>query len=487
VEHKNEPFLLNVKSGIIVLASTSLLFTFPVAVLQGYYSSEVIVSHRIIRILEKKLSKKTWDNWFTTLEIKEITGDKVIFKVGNLFVKDWLQSRYGKVIHRAIHEALGKDLNFEIIYESPSKEVFEANEYKGPLVKKKPLILSELNPEYTFENFVVGTENKALFEVAQEICRKPGKFNPFFIYGGVGLGKTHLLQAIAHRILELFPEKKVLYITSEQFMNDMVDSIKRGSIRDFRFQYRKKADVLLIDDVQFLIGKEGTQRELFHTINELHDAGKQIVICSDRTPDELNGFPDRLISRFQMGMVMEILPPSRETRYEIAKRLAKRESVDLSDDVAMELASKIDGNLRRLRGAIIKLIIQSSMYKEEIDLSFARQIIGSFQTDSSRVRPLTDVDRLLKAVEKVMGVTPEEIKGTSRTKNVVKARQLFIYILKQEYGKSVQEIAQVIGKKHSTVIHSVKQIGNSVLKDNKYIKGLISEISNTVTTDFAAS
>jgi len=421
------------------------------------------VSHRIIRILEKKLSKKTWDNWFTTLEIKEITGDKVIFKVGNLFVKDWLQSRYGKVIHRAIHEALGKDLNFEIIYESPSKEVFEANEYKGPLVKKKPLILSELNPEYTFENFVVGTENKALFEVAQEICRKPGKFNPFFIYGGVGLGKTHLLQAIAHRILELFPEKKVLYITSEQFMNDMVDSIKRGSIRDFRFQYRKKADVLLIDDVQFLIGKEGTQRELFHTFNELHDAGKQIVICSDRTPDELNGFPDRLISRF------------------------KRESVDLSDDVAMELASKIDGNLRRLRGAIIKLIIQSSMYKEEIDLSFARQIIGSFQTDSSRVRPLTDVDRLLKAVEKVMGVTPEEIKGTSRTKNVVKARQLFIYILKQEYGKSVQEIAQVIGKKHSTVIHSVKQIGNSVLKDNKYIKGLISEISNTVTTDFAAS
>ncbi|OAA31893.1 chromosomal replication initiation protein [Kosmotoga arenicorallina S304] len=445
------------------------------------------MSHRIIRILEKKLSRKTWDNWFTTLEIKEITGDKVIFQVGNLFVKDWLQSRYGKVIHRAIHEALGKDLDFEIVYESPSKEVFESDEYKGPLVKKKPLILSELNPEYTFENFVVGTENRALFEISQEICRKPGKFNPFFIFGGVGLGKTHLLQAIAHRVLELFPEKKVLYITSEQFMNDMIDAIKSGSIRDFRYQYRKKADVLLIDDVQFLIGKEGTQRELFHTFNELHDAGKQIVICSDRTPDELNGFPDRLVSRFQMGMVMEILPPSLETRYEIAKRLARRESINLADDVAMELAHRIDGNLRRLRGAIIKLIVQSSMYKEKIDLSFTRQIISSFQTDITGVKPLTDVDRLLKAIEKVLGVSREEIKGTSRTKNVVKARQLFIYMLKQEYGKSVQEIAEIVGKKHSTVIHSVKQISKSILKDNKYIKGLVAKINNTVSTDFAAS
>ncbi|AKI98165.1 chromosomal replication initiator protein DnaA [Kosmotoga pacifica] len=445
------------------------------------------MSHRIIRILEKKLSRKTWDNWFTTLEIKEITGDKVIFKVGNLFVKDWLQSRYGKVIHRAIQEAIGKDLPFEIIYESPSKDAFEPEEYKGPLVKKKPLLLSELNPEYTFENFVVGPENRALFEVAQEIARSPGKFNPFFIYGGVGLGKTHMLQAIAHRIIELYPEKRVLYITSERFMNDMIEAIRGGSIRDFREQYRKKADVLLIDDIQFLIGKEGTQRELFHTFNELHDAGKQIIICSDRTPDELNGFPDRLISRFQMGMVMEIASPSKETRYKIAKRLAIRESVELPDDVAMELARRIDGNLRRLRGAIIKLIVQSGIYKEEIDLAFARQIIGSFQTDSPRVRALTEVDHLIKAVEKVMGVTREEIMGVSRTKNVVKARQLFIYILKQEYGKTVQEIAQLTGKKHSTVIHSIKKISNSVLRDNKYIKDLISEINNTVATDFAAS
>lgn len=446
------------------------------------------MSNRIISILKKKLARKTWDNWFTTFQVKKVTDDKVIFSVGNLFIKDWLQSKYGNVISKAIKEAYGKNLEYEIVYETTDPGAFNKSDesYKGPLVKKKPLLISNLNANYTFENFVVGPENRVLYAVSMEISRSPGRYNPFFVYGMVGLGKTHLLQAIAHKIMELHPEMRVLYITSEQFMNDMIDSIKSGSVRDFREHYRKKADVLLIDDIQFLIGKNGVQKELFHTFNELYDAGKQIVICSDRNPEELNGFHDRLVSRFQMGMVMEICPPEKDTRFKIAKKFAERESVSLPDDVAQLLADSVDGNLRILRGVIIKLIVQSSINKEKIGAALTNQILAAFNKTTVSIKRMKEEDLLLSAIEAVMGVSPREIKGTSRKQNIVLSRQLLMYILKRHHGKSIKEISQITGKRHSTVIHSIKKIEMSVIKGNIVIKEKLAKILNMMATSSAA-
>jgi chromosomal replication initiator protein len=449
---------------------------------------EVVVSSQIINVLKKKVAKKTWDNWFSTFELKSVEDDRVVFSVANLFIKDWLQTKYGGVINRSIHEATGKELPFEIVFKDGelSKEETVVHQQAGSLLKRKPLMISNLNPEYTFENFVVGEENRALYEVARDVTRNPGKYNPFFVHGGVGLGKTHLLQAIAQETMTNFPDKKVLYITSEQFMNDMIQSIKENNIQKFRDHYRKRSDVLLIDDIQFLIGKKGVQTEFFHSFNELHDAGKQLIICSDRNPEELDNFHSRLISRFQMGMLMTIQQPEAETRFHIAKKLAQRESVNLPDDVAMILANNIDGNLRRLRGAIIKLIVHSSVYNARIDISLASRILQSFASSPCVPSSQKPIDQIYDAVERIMKISREDIKGNSRSKEIVLARQLVMYILRQHFGKQVVEIARDTGKQHPTVIHSIKKIDKSVMMGRGSTKILYDDLIGLLSSRSAA-
>ena len=451
-------------------------------------SVEVVVSNSIISTLKKKVSKKTWDNWFSTFELKEVEDEKVVFSVANLFIKDWLQTKYGGVISDSISSILGKKMPFEIIYkskETPSEEQSDSR-VSGSLLKRKPLMISNLNPEYTFSNFVVGSENKALYQVALDVAQNPGKYNPFFVYGDVGLGKTHLLQAIAQETMNSFPDKKVLYITSEQFMNDMIQSIKENNIQKFRDHYRKKADILLIDDIQFLIGKKGVQNEFFHSFNELHDSGKQLIICSDRNPEELDTFHSRLKSRFQMGMLMSIQEPQPSTRFHIAKQLAQRESVLLPDDVAKVLADNIDGNLRRLRGAIIKLIVHSSVFRSQIDLSLATQILQSFTGSVNVPVSQRPIDQIYTAIEKIMKVTRKEIESGSRSKDIVLARQLTMYILKNHFGKQVTEIARETGKQHSTVIHSLKKIDKSVMMGKGATKLLFDDIIGMLSSNSAA-
>ncbi len=446
------------------------------------------MSSQIINALKKKVAKKTWDNWFSTFELKSVENDRVVFSVANLFIKDWLQTKYGAVINRAIVDAMGRELAFEIVFKEGDKQREEPIKHlnEGSLLKKKPLMISNLNDEYTFDNFVVGRENKALYEVALDVAHNPGKYNPFFVYGGVGLGKTHLLQAVAQETMINYPEKKVLYITSEQFMNDMIQSIKENNIQKFRDHYRKKSDILLIDDIQFLIGKKGVQNEFFHSFNELHDTGKQLIICSDRTPEELDNFHSRLISRFQMGMLMSIQQPEPSTRFYIAKQLARRESVTLPDDVARILADNIDGNLRRLRGAIIKLIVHSSVYNTQIDISLANQILQSFTNSTSSLTGRKPIDQIYDAIKSIMRVSREEIEGTSRNKEIVLARQLLMYVLKQHYGKSITDIARETGKQHPTVIHSIKKIDKSVMMGKGTTKLLYDDLVGMLSSSSAA-
>lgn len=281
---------------------------------------------KIIESLKSKLNRRVWESWFGTFDVKEIGADYVVFQVGNLFIRDWLEKKYGALISKTLRELFGKQMNFQIDYAPAQSQ--EESEQDEPLVKKRPLVLTPLNPILTFENFVVGPSNMFAYSTSIEVAKNPGKYNPLFLHGGVGLGKTHLVQAIGHYLFKNEPDLRVIYLTSERFLNELVDSIKKNKVQEFRERFRNKVDVLLLDDVQFLIGKSGIQTELFHTFNELYNAGKQIVVCSDRDPQQLEKFQDRLVSRFQMGVVAKIDKPDEETCFKIANRMVQLEGED---------------------------------------------------------------------------------------------------------------------------------------------------------------
>ncbi len=312
------------------------------------------MKERIIENLKSKLNRRVWESWFSTFDVKEIRDEVVVFQVGNLFIKDWLEKKYGQLISKTLREVFGRSVEFRIDYASAQQNDEEDDE---PVVKKRPLVLTPLNPILTFDNFVVGPNNMFAYSTCVEVAKNPGKYNPLFLYGGVGLGKTHLAQAIGHYLFRHQPDLRVIYLTSERFLNELVDSIKKGKVQDFRERFRARIDVLLLDDVQFLTGKTGIQTELFHTFNELYNLGKQIVICSDRDPSNLNSFQDRLISRFQMGVVAKIERPDEETSFKIAKKMVELEGGKLDEEVLHLVAKHFSDNLRRLRGSIIKLLM----------------------------------------------------------------------------------------------------------------------------------
>ncbi|MDK2951763.1 MAG: chromosomal replication initiator protein [Kosmotogales bacterium] len=421
----------------------------------------------IKNILKSKVPKKSWDNWFSTFELVKFNSDKITFSVDNPFIKDWIQSNFKKEIEFSIFKVTGKNIPFEIVFNNGNKEKNEKNtKSSSSLLEKKPLILSNLNDEYTFDKFIVGPENKAIYEVSREISQNPGKYNPFFIYGNVGLGKTHLLQSIAHETMFNFPEKKVIYLKSEEFMNEMIASIKENKIEKFRERYRKKADILLIDDIQFLIEKKGVQNEFFHTFNDLHDSGKQLVICSDRNPSELKTFHERLISRFQMGLVMEINKPGTLTKYIIAKKIAQNQNFSLNDEYANLLSERVNSNIRKLKGIIIKLSVQCKIFNRNVDGEIIKKVLNEFQVFTETQIQSSVYEKLFTSVEKITGINKTEILGQSRDKKIVFARQMMMYILKNYFGKTVTDISREIGRKHSTVIHSTKKIETKLKSGN---------------------
>lgn len=427
------------------------------------------MKEKIIEALKAKLNRRTWDSWFSTFDVKEIGENLVVFEVGNLFIKDWLEMKYGSLIARTLKEVFNRPMEFRIEH-APLQNQPEEDE-REPLVRKRPLVLTPLNPIFTFENFVVGPGNMFAYSACLEIAKHPGKYNPLFVYGGVGLGKTHLLQAIGHYLFKYQPEMRVVYLTSERFLNELIEAIQRGTAQEFRERYRTKIDVLLLDDVQFLIGKNGIQTELFHTFNELHNAGKQIVICSDRDPQMLDGFQDRLISRFQMGVVVKIEKPDVETCFKIAQKMVKLEGGDLPDDVLMLIAEKFNDNMRRLKGAIVKLLMHKQIYNEDIDVSKARQIL-SIEPETVK-KPIEE--ELFEVLSAIFNVTHEELKGNSRKSNVLIARQLGMYVAKNYLGLSLRKIAETFNKSHPTVSNAIERFALN-LKSNKSLESALHNV-----------
>ena len=328
-----------------------------------------------------------------------------------------------------------------------------------------------LNPRYTFDTFVAGPSNQLAFAASQAAASTyPPKYNPVFICGGVGLGKTHLLHAIGHQHITMRPGARVVYLSSERFMNEYVNAIRSGRMHDFRRRYREGIDVLLIDDVQFLAGKDGTQDEFFHTFNALHDTHKQIVLTADRKPHEISDVADRLRTRFQWGLLADIEPPELEVRIAILRKKAGNEAIHLPDDVALYIASSIKSNVRELEGALIRLAAYASLSKRTIDLNFAQETLGGALT---RPREHITVDIVIKAVASYYGVKPADIKSPRRHKSVAGPRAVAMYLARQHTKDSYPDLGRAFGGKHHTTIISAVE---KILEKSKEDPGLRGEL-----------
>jgi len=432
----------------------------------------------IIESLKSKLNRRVWESWFGTFDVKEIGPDYVVFQVGNLFIREWLEKKYGSLISKTLRELFGKPMDFRIEHASAkTEEKLDPNEDE-PLVKKRPLILTPLNPILTFENFVVGPNNMFAYSTCLEVAKNPGKYNPLFLHGGVGLGKTHLLQAIGHYLFKHEPDMRVIYLTSERFLNELVDSIKKNRVQEFRDKFRNKIDVLLLDDVQFLIGKTGIQTELFHTFNELYNEGKQIVVCSDRDPQQLEKFQDRLVSRFQMGVVTKIEKPDEETCFKIAQKMAQLENAELQEDILKLISKNFSDNLRRLRGALVKLIMYQQISGEKVDLQKAFELLAIQNSYHNKSLP---EEKLMNSICEIFGVSQEEILSKSRKKEVALARQIGMYVARNYMGFSLRKVADMFKRSHPTVSHTIQKLEELTNSGNMVIKSQIDRLARCVT------
>ena len=426
------------------------------------------VHNEIVAALKSKISKKSWEMWFGTFSVKSVTDTLITFTVGNIFIKDWLSQKYDKQFKEAIREVFGRDVPYVIKDEISDGSFKTKAEKKERLVRKRPVVFSEFNKEYTFENFVVGPFNEEAYDGSLEVAKDLSKMNPFFVYGGVGLGKTHLLHSIGNYLLKNEPDVRVLYVTAEKFMNDLVMAIRGGTTQEFRKDFREKIDVLMIDDIQFLMGKNGIQSELFHTLNHLIEHSKQIVLCSDRTPTQLSEFQPRLVSRFQMGLVVKVYEPDVETGMQIARTFAKRNGILLTKDMAKEIAMSSD-NVRTIKGIVTKLVFKSS--KKTISNSLISDVVRDVVGEHIPIKIAdSEKERFFQALSSVFEVLPAELDAKLRTARLSSARQIGMYFARKYMHKTFSELGKWFARDHSSVMYACKKIEESLRKGNPKVR-----------------
>lgn len=410
--------------------------------------------------LEVVFSKANFRTWFKDTFIAELTDEEAIIGVPNVFAKEWLEDKYDEQIQEALKKIIPslKKVSYKVsLPTSPPKPTFSPQDST-----KKDLEIShpQLNTRYRFQNFVVGNSNRLAAATAQAIGSKPGVvYNPFFLYGGVGLGKTHLVQAIGNEILIKFPKKKIVYVSCEQFTNDFIQSISNGKINNFKKAYRD-VDVLLVDDIQFLSGKEGTQEEFFHTFNALHQDNRQIVMTSDRVPQAIPQMEERLTSRFGCGMVADIQPPNLEMREAILRTKAQEKDFALDDSVIHYIAVAIESSIRELEGAILRIITYCQFNKVAPSLDVTSKVLEDLI--ASKGRDLS-VEKIIKIVGEFFKTDPKELVSAKRNKELVWPRQIIMYLLRHEMNLSFPKISQRLNKKdHTTIMHGVGKIEKEI-------------------------
>jgi len=407
--------------------------------------------------IKASVGETSYDTWFSHLHACENNPGVLTIQAPDEYFKNWIDERYRAIIERCLRTEAGQGIAIEFAVDSQLINVHTQQKLASIEKKLAPANTPmHLNPRFLFENFVVGASNRFAFAAAQAVAENPAKvYNPFFIYGPVGLGKTHLLQAITQEAKIKNPALNICYLSSEQFTNELINSIRHRSAENFRQKYRH-VDILLVDDIHFIAGKESTQEEFFHTFNALHDHRKQIIICSDRPPKEIANLEDRLVSRFAWGLITDIQPPDYETRVAILRKKLELESVTVPDDVVLFIAQEIKTNIRELEGALIRVVAYSLLEDKVITLSVAKQVLKDMVKETIKT---ISVDMVQKEVAVYFNITLADLKTKKRNKNVVLPRQVAMYLTRKLTAHSLPEIGAAFGgKDHTTVLHAYKKI-----------------------------
>ncbi|MFS0784098.1 chromosomal replication initiator protein DnaA [Bacillus sp. 1P06AnD] len=435
---------------------------------------------QVLLQMEKKVSKPSYETWLKSTKATSIQGDTLTITAPNEFARDWLEGRYTKLISNVLYEVIGEELSVKFIIPQNKNEQ-DASNGKTPKKSNKHDEANDfpqhmLNKKNTFDTFVIGSGNRFAHAASLAVAEAPAKaYNPLFIYGGVGLGKTHLMHAVGHYVLEHNPSAKVVYLSSEKFTNEFINSIRDNKAEDFRNKYRS-VDVLLIDDIQFLAGKESTQEEFFHTFNTLHEESKQIIISSDRPPKEIPTLEDRLRSRFEWGLITDITPPDLETRIAILRKKAKAEGLDIPNEVMLYIANQIDTNIRELEGALIRVVAYSSLINKDINADLAAEALKDI-IPSAKPKVIT-IYEIQKAVGEHFNVKLEDFKAKKRTKSVAFPRQIAMYLSRELTDSSLPKIGDEFGgRDHTTVIHAHEKISKLIQTDPQ-LQQQIKEINN---------
>jgi chromosomal replication initiator protein len=408
--------------------------------------------------LQRRVSAEGYDNWLKGTAFAALDGDTLLVSVPDRETQHWLETEYSAMIRSGVKELALPIGN--IAYEAqPAKGIRNQALAAVDGTGEPEQALSSLNPKFTFDSFVVGACNQFAHAAAEAVAKNPSRsYNPLFLYGGVGMGKTHLMHAIGRSLMDKFGSMRIIYTSSERFMNEMIACIRTERMSQFHQRYRE-ADVLLVDDIQLLGNKERTQEEFFHTFNELHDHQKQIVISSDSPPKDIPGLLERLRSRFEWGLLADIQPPDLETKMAILDKKAEIEHIKLPDDVRTFMASKTKSNVRELEGALVKLIAYSSLTGTPINLQMAQQVLKHLVHVQDRK---VTIDAIQKGVAERFQVKQSQLKEKSNTKKIVYPRQVAMYLVKELTDASLPEIGRAFGgKHHTTVIHSINKIEKS--------------------------
>ncbi len=431
---------------------------------------------QIMDALRKKIDKNSYETWFEPTSYIGQETNSLYIKVPNSYFKDWLSYHYSSTINSCSQELYGKVFDIKFIFDEGSS-VFMRRSPQERKSKRGALLNPNLNSNYTFENFVVGSCNEFAHAASTAVTKNPAKsYNPLYIYGGAGLGKTHLMNAIGHFIILNNSGLKVLYITTEQFMNDLINHLQYGKILSFRQKYRN-VDVLLMDDIHYLSGKERTKEEFFHTFNHLYDSQKQIVISSDCPPKEIPHLEERFRSRFEWGLIADLKPPDIETRIAILNKKADLEGVDLSESVTLYIADKVHSNIRVLEGYLRRVLAFASLKGEKIDLDLTKEALRSLLDSSSTA---VTIEKIQKIVCHQFKIKPSQLKSKNNSPKFAFPRQIGMYLSKALTKASLPEIGKKFGgKHHTTVIHSIRKIEKMHNEDpefNKELNNLISYI-----------
>jgi chromosomal replication initiator protein len=434
---------------------------------------------QLIEAVSRRIPATAVDSWVRPCRLVALEGDHLRISAPNRFSREWLVQRYMPALETAAADCIGGHPRISVVIDSGAEHGDAAPPAAGGAAARPHPTLESLNPRYTFETFVVGSGNQFAQAASQAVAELPSRaYNPLFIYGGVGLGKTHLLHAVGHQSAKLFNGMTVSYVSTERFTNELINAIRYDRTSEFRGRYRT-IDLLLIDDIQFISGKERTQEEFFHTFNDLYESRKQIVVSSDCSPKDIPDIDERLRSRFEWGLIADIQPPDFETRVAILKKKAAIERVRLADDVAYLIASRVKSNIRELEGSLTRMIAFCALTGREMGMDLAREVLAEIWGEEED--KVITIEQIQRRVGDAYGLKLSELKAKSRTKTVAFPRQVAMYLARQLTHASLAEIGRAFGgKDHTTVLHAVEKINILLQEDPKLrrsVDGLIQSMT----------